>query len=237
MILRLFAPNAGFAIAVLAVATVLTSVARADGPDYTYVGISYEWTDVKYGINPRSDNRFNNGTLQGENLDLSLGILSWLHIKSQAFGYLSGTCRKCNTELSGGRTDADMEGYKIGLGVNLGLNLIGLSENADLVLRANYLDAELTNLGNSSPASVSDDGWSAESMIRGQVSDRADVFVGYEYQRLSNVRNRDVTIGLNYRVVKGLSVLGRAIVFGNQSGFELGLRWQFGGPIFGNTTR
>ena len=232
MISRFFGPTTSLVIVALAVSNLITSVTQAAGPVYTYVGISYEWTDIKYGVSPKDDVRYNNGTLEGENIDLSIGILSWLHVKGQAFGYLSGTCKNRNTDSSGGQFDADMEGYKVGIGVNLGMDLIGGSDTVDLVLRGNYIDTTIKNLNTSSPSSASDDGWSAEAIIRGQVSDRADVHIGYEYHHLSDIRNRDITLGVNYRVYKGLSVLGRAIVFDDETGFELGLRWQFGDLLF-----
>jgi len=232
MISRLFGPATGMTALALVVAILSTSTAWADGPEYTYVGVSYEWTDIKYGVSPKVDDRFNNSTLQGENLDLSLGILSWLHVKGQAFGYLNGTCNKCNTKPDGSTGEADMEGYKIGMGANIGLDRIGLSEMVDFVLRGNFIHTKLSSLGSSSPSSISDDGWSVEGIIRGQISDRADIQVGYEYEDIGPVNNDDVTIGLNYRVYKDLSVLGRGIIFDNETGFELGLRWQFGNRVF-----
>jgi len=234
MISRLFGPTTGITLVALMVSILVSTAACAGGPEYTYIGVSYEWTDVKYGINPKDDDRFNNGTLEGENIDISLGILSWLHIHGQAFGYLDGTCNNCNSELNGSTSDADMEGYKVGLGVNVGLDKIGLSENVDVVVRGNYIDTKLSNLNINSPSSISETGWSAEGMIRGQISDRADVHVGYEYHDVGNIKNRDVTIGLNYRVYEGISILARGIIFNNETGFELGARWQFGNLLFGD---
>lgn len=234
MILRLFGPTLGTAIATMAVTALFSSAAQAAGPEYTYIGISYEWTEVKYGLNPAIDNRFNNGTIEGENIDISLGILSWLHVQGQAFGYLDGICKNCSTDLNTGQVfDSDMQGYKVGVGVNLGWDLIGLSEKMDLVLRGNYIDTEIKNLSTGSPSSVDDNGWSIEAQIRGQISEKADAFVGYEYHELSDVDNRDLTIGLNYRVFNGLSVMTRAIIFDTETGFELGLRWQFGDLLLG----
>ena len=234
MILRLFGPTLVTAIATMAVTALFASAAHAAGPEYTYIGISYEWTEVKYGVNPAIDDRFNNGTIEGENIDISLGILSWLHVQGQAFGYLDGICKNCSTDVVAGETfDSDMQGYKVGVGVNLGWDLIGLSEKIDLVLRGNYIDTEIKDLGTGSPSSVDDNGWSVEAQIRGQISENADAFVGYEYHELSDVDNRDLTLGLNYRVFYGLSVMTRAIIFDTETGFELGLRWQFGDLAFG----
>lgn len=233
MISRLFGLATGMIGTAVAVAVLTPSYARADGPSYTYIGVSYEWTDVKYGVNPKIDDRYNNGTLEGENIDFSVGILNWLHLTGQAFGYMDGTCKGCNIDPAENTFDADMEGFKVGIGLNLGFDLIGLSENVDLVIRGNFIDTELSNLNITSPTSVTDDGFSVEGIVRGQISDQADVHIGYEYHNMSNIRNRDVTIGMNYRVFDGLSVMARGIIFDSETGFELGLRWQFGDVLFG----
>jgi len=228
MISRLFGPTTGIAVLAMLVSSLVTSIAYADGPEYSYIGISYEWTDVKNGMNVKVDDRYNQGDLTGENFELSIGILDWLHATGEAFGYMDGTCSNCNTNADGSTSDADIESIKAGLGINLGLDMIGLSENADFVLRGNYIYAEVSNLNATSPSNVSDDGWSIETMIWGRISDRADVFVGYEYERMSHVRNRSATIGLNYIMFGSVSAFTRGIIFDSETGFELGVRWQFG---------
>jgi hypothetical protein len=232
MNLRLFASTKGWSVVALMLSILVSSAVQANGPEYTYASISYEWTDVKYGLNPKVDDRFNNGDIAGENFDISVGILPWLHLKGQAFGYANGKCNNCKTDLGGGTSDSDIEGFKVGVGINLGLDLIGLSEDVDLVIRGNWVDTELSTLNIASPDSISEDGWSAEAAIRGRISDRADVHVGYEYYDLgsdpNDVTNRNVTIGLNYQVWDGISVLVNGIIFDSETGFELGLRWHFG---------
>jgi hypothetical protein len=232
MISRLFGPTTGIAILAMLVSSLVTSTAYADGPEYTYIGISYQWTDVKYATNPNVDERYNNGTLEGENIDFSLGILPWLHVAGQAFGYLDGTCKNCNTNVDGSFYDADIKAYKAGIGVNLGLDMIGLNADTDFIIRANYINTKMKTLNVTSPTSIDDNGYSIEGMINSQISDRADVFVGYEYYDMDKTSNSDVTIGLNYRVWKGLSVFSRGIIFDSESGFELGARGFFGGLIF-----
>lgn len=228
MISRLFGPATSTIAALTAFLSLTASVALADGPEYTYIGISYEWTDVKYGSSPAEDPDFNEGSLEGENIEASIGFLDMFHVRGQAFGYLDGTCKNCNTNPDGSQFDADVEGFKVGAGVNLGLDMIGLSEDVDFVLRGNYVDIDYSNLNFNSPSSVSDDGWSVETMIAGRISERADVFVGWEYTDLSNAGNRDITLGLNYIVWEGLSLVARGIIFDSESGFELGVRWGFG---------
>ena len=231
---RLFGPTTGFAVSALLVSFMVTSIAYADGPEYSYIGISYEWTDVKNGMNAKIDENFNNGDFEGENIELSIGILDWLHATGEAFGYLDGTCSDCNINPDGTFYDADIESIKAGLGINLGLDMIGLSENADFVLRGSYIWAEISDLNLLSPSDVSDDGYAIEAMIWGRISDRADVFVGYEYERMDEVRNRNATIGLNYVMFGNISAFTRGIIFDSETGFELGLRWQFGG-LFGGS--
>ena len=95
------------------------------GPSYTYLGVSYEKTDVKNGIDPSSDARFNNGELEGYNIDASLGILNWLHVAGQ---YFDGDCVPCGTNANGNSFDQGFSTYKVGLGVNFGLDRIGLND-------------------------------------------------------------------------------------------------------------
>ena len=234
MISRLFEPTTGIAIAVMAISILATSPTQAEGPGpgYSYAGISYERTDVKYGLNPNVDDRYNSGSLEGENIDISLGLLEWLHVQGQAFGYLSGTCNNCNPDSSGNFFDADVQGYKFGVGFNP-----AISERADFVVRLNYVDTEVSNLNNASPSRISDNGWSIETLINGQISEQAAVFVGYEYTELSDVSKGNITVGIDYRVFRGLAILGRGIIFDSQTGFEVGLRWYFGGPFIGDSYR
>lgn len=205
-------------------ALVLPTVSHsADAVRYSYLGASYEWTDVKYGVDPSEDPNFNQGSIEGFNLDASLALLRWLHIAGQ---YFDGDCKDCGTTDSGSRFDLDFSGYKVGAGVNLGLGLIGLKENTDLILRASLIEAELGNFD--------DDGYSAEAMLRAQVSDRAEVMIGIEYQDLDDPSNTSIVAGVAYEVLAGLTLTGNAVVFDNDAGLSLGLRWYFGDLVFGD---
>ena len=220
------------AIAVLAASTLASAPVRAEGPgpDYTYLGASYEWTDVKYGVNPSVDDRYNNGSIEGYNIDASLGVLGWLHVLGQ---YFDGECIPCGTDSNGDVFDQDFEGYQLGLGVNIGFDTVGWNDRTDLVLRGYYVDVEQSNLNPDSQPTVSGDGWAAEGLIRSQLTPRAEFEVGYAYQDVGNVKNSDVTIGLNYRVGWGFALLAKGIIFDNDTGFELGVRWYFGDMLFG----
>lgn len=238
MMSRYFGAGQGLAIAVLTASVMVSTAARAEGegPSYTYLGASYEWTDVKYGLNPNVDERFNNGTIQGLNIEGSLGLLPWLHVAGE---YFDGDCDNCATDINLNPIDQDLSGFKVGLGLNLSFDLIGLNNRTDLVLRGNFINID--ELGPTTPGStqtaLSGDGWSAEAMIRSQISPRAEFRVGYEFQQydytgVSNVKNADVTIGLTYRVGWGVALTASGIIFDDDSGFDLGVRWHFGDLVF-----
>jgi hypothetical protein len=241
--------------AVLTATVLFSSAVWADGPGYTYFGSSYEWTDVKYGVDPNADPNFNNGSLEGVNFDLSLGLLSWLHLTGQ---YFTGDCSGCTTTIQNNQpvnVDMGFDGYKAGLGFNFNLNK---KRTTDFVVRGNYIDVNLDR-GNAPPAiparagsSVGGTGASIELLIRSQISEKADVMVGYEYQAIDytrevmpmggtrqfqedTIKNTDIIVGIGYRVWKGLSLNGNAIIFDNDTGFDLGIRWYFGG-LWGRDT-
>jgi len=230
---RFLGAGQGMALTVLAVSVLASAAARAEGPGpaYTYIGGSYEWTDVKYGVNPSADERYNNGTIEGYNVDASLGVLSWLHLLGQ---YFDGDCTGCGTNIDGSTYDQGFKGFKLGAGVNIGFDTIGWNDRTDLVLRAFYVDVEQSDLNpGSNPPTLSGDGWAGEGSIRSQISPRADFEVGYAYQDVGSVKNADVFIGLNYRVGWGFALLARGIIFDDDTGFELGARWYFGDLVFG----
>lgn len=229
---RFFGARRGFAVAILAASTLASISVRAEGPgpDYSYLGVSYEWTDVKYGVNPSSDSRFNNGTMEGYNVDASLGLLPWFHILGQ---YFDGDCTPCGTDSNGNEFDQDFKGYKAGAGAAIGFDTIGWNDRTDLVLRAYYVDVEHSNLNPGSPPTLTGDGYELQGSIRSQISPRAEFEVGYAYQDVGTVKNSDVLIGLNYRLGWGFALLARGIVFDDDTGFELGVRWYFGDIIFG----
>jgi hypothetical protein len=242
MISRFAGARTNLARAIMLTTVMLSTAAWAEGPGYTYIGASYEWTDVKYGVNPSEDLDFNSGKIEGFNLDASLGILSWLHIAGQ---YFNGDCISCgNTPTLSGTVVSDMPytGYKAGLGFNISLDKIGLNADTDFVIRGNYVDVSLINEGESN---TTGDGWTTELLIRSQISERAEVLAGWEYTeidytgqdiqhniRKGTVTNSDIVVGIAYRVGWGIALTGNAIVFDNDTGFSLGIRWYFGDLAF-----
>lgn len=225
---RYLGPGIALAITAVMATALFPAAAWADGPGYTYVGASYEWTDVKYGVNPGVDENFNYGKFEGANIDASLGILGFMHMNAQVF---SGDCLGCGTDSNGAEFDQDFTAFKIGLGFNLGLDLIGLDENTDVIFRGNYIDVDMDS---QTQGSITDDGWSAEGVIRSQISEKAEVLVGYEYQDVGTVKNRDLKVGVAYNFWGGITLTGDAIVFDDDTGFSLGVRWYFGRLIFGD---
>jgi hypothetical protein len=225
---RYLGAGKGLFRAILVSLALFSTAGWADGPGYTYFGATYEWTDVKYGVNPNADPDYNHGGIEGVNIDLSIGLLSWFHITGQ---YFTGDCTGCTTTIQNDQptnVDLDFDGYKLGIGFNINLNK---KETTDFVIRGSYLDVDLKS---PVPGGATGDGYSIEGLIRSQISEKADVMVGYEYQQIdqtgsSTLKNRNMLVGIGYRVWKGLSLNGNAIIFDNDTGFDLGIRWYFGG--------
>lgn len=193
----------------------MSSAVMAEGPSYTYSGISYEWTDSKFGIDPSEDAEFNNGSIEGVSLEVSLGILSWFHIAGE---YFTGDCVDCGG-TGNSASDIDFNGYQIGSGLSTGLGFIGLSNETDFILRGYYIDVELDK--------IDENGWGFEGQIRSQYSERTEIEIGYAYQDVANVQNRDLNFGLIYRVWRELALTTRATLAGSDTGFDLGVRWYF----------
>ncbi|MDJ0929480.1 MAG: hypothetical protein QNJ73_17715 [Gammaproteobacteria bacterium] len=209
---------------------VLPAASHAEPPRYSFIGVSYEWTDVKYGVGTQNA-LLNSGRFEGVNVDASLGIVGFAHVGGQ---YFDGDCTNCvdpqrvNPGNPPSSADLDFSGYKVGIGFNPTLSFIG-DDETDLVLRINYVDVELKGPG----ADVATDGYSIEGMVRAQVSPRAEVWAGYEYFDLDDTSG-DVVLGFGYELAAGFAFLARGIVFNNEAGFDLGLRWYFGSALFGD---
>jgi hypothetical protein len=201
-------------------ATVLLPLAAQgdDGPRYSYLDASYQWSDVNYAV------RADDSEHEGFRIEASVALADWLHL----FGdYYTGDFNtpvavdpeSANPEFR--KTDLDFTGYSIGLGLSY-----PIANRVDLVGRASYVNAELEN--------EDDSGFRVEGMIRGMVGDRAEVQVGYRYTEISgdsDIKNRDVTIGLLYNVTGQLALRASGIVFDDDSGLELGIRYNFGDAL------
>lgn len=238
MALRLLGTSAAQAVLALVGLALGTAAIAADKPAvatprYSYIAFNFESTETKEGVDPSDDIDFNNGDFSLFTAQGSLGITDWFHLHGE---YFDGNCNRCevNTfETDPGpppvtvtsTSDRDFHGYKIGGGINYALGFIGLDE-ADIILRVHYLDVSLDGTDD-------EDGYSFDTLLRAQVSDRAEVWVGTEYQDLDVIKNMDVVIGLGYDLWKGLTLTGSGIIFNNESGFDIGLRWYFGDQLMG----
>lgn len=209
---------------------VLPAHTNADPPRYSFIGASYEWTDVKYGVGTQNA-LLNSGRFEGVNFDASLGIVSFAHVAGQ---YFDGDCKNCldlqrlDPSNPPSEADLDFSGYKLGVGFNPTLPFIG-NNNTDLVLLINYVDVELKGPG----SNIATDGYSIKGTLRAQVSQRAEVWAGYEYFDLDDTSG-DVVLGFGYEFAAGLAFLARGILFNNEAGVDLGLRWYFGNTLFGD---
>lgn len=204
------------------------AVAQEDvTPRYTYLSFNYEETETKEGVDPSDDRNFNFGDFTLLTVQGSLGITDWLHLHGE---YFDGDCNGCESVswvtdpgpppvTATNISNLDFDGFKIGAGINYSLGIIGLDQ-ADAILRVHYLEVDL--------AGIDDDGYSVDTLLRAQVSDRAEVWAGTEYQDLSDVENIDIVVGLGYELWNGLTLTGSGIVFNNESGWDIGLRWYFG---------
>ena len=214
MISNLIRPNVGRMAAALLIYALSLVAAAQDVPDlrYTYLGAGYEWTDVKYAVKAPED------SIDGYKIEGSLGILDWLHVYGEYF----------DGDFSFNNSDAT--GFHAGVGFNFGI--VG---PWDLVARAAIVDVEIEGIGpTGSSFLLDDDGYTLEGMLRGMVSDRTEINVGYVYTDLdeSGNGNRDVTIGLNFDVTDYATLKARGIVFGSDTGVELGVRFYIGDSIF-----
>lgn len=201
-----------------------------DTPRYTYIAFNYEDTETKEGVDPSDDPAFNNGDFTLFTVQGSLGITDWFHLHGE---YFDGDCNSCQSvtfETDPGPppvtatniSNLDFDGYKIGGGINYALGVIGL-EQTDFILRAHYLDVSLDD--------IDEDGYSVDTLLRSQISDRAEVWAGTEYQDLDDIENIDIVIGIGYELWNGLTLTGSGIIFNNESGFDIGLRWYFGDKL------
>ncbi|MCC5794064.1 MAG: outer membrane beta-barrel protein [Chromatiales bacterium] len=207
------------AVAVAASALLPLAAAAEGGPRYTYLGASYEWTDVKYAV------RAPGSSHDGINIEGSVSLSSWLHLFG---GYYDGDFGLQLDEefaaelgLPPAKVDFDFSGYHVGLGVSY-----PLTSMIDIVGRAAYVSAELdTPLGR-----IDDDGFMVEGLVRAMISDNIEVQVGYSYTDLrdADIQNRDLSLGLVYNVTNEVAVRLRGVVFDNDTSLELGIRLYFG---------
>jgi hypothetical protein len=203
---RLFATISGRLAGALAAALWMSAAAADDGPRYTYFGAGYEWADVKGAVKQSGAQH------DGLKLDLSVGLVEagplGVHFYAEWFdGDFSG--------LPG--PDLDSTVWEAGLGLSF-----AVSEYLDLVAEAGFLNSELEN--------VDDDGFAVQGLVRGKVSDKVELEAGYRYEELSDsdISNNNAIVGILYSVTPQFALRASGVVFDDDTGFELGIRWHFG---------
>jgi len=207
------------------------------GPRYTYLGAGYEWTDVKYAV------RADGASHEGFKIEGSLGITDWLHVYGEYFGgelddYALGATEIRQVQF----TDIDSTAFHVGLGL-----AYALTPGWDAVLRIAYVDSELDGTERTldieqdppvelmrGPLTIDDDGYQFQGLVRGMISERTEVNFGYAYTEFdsADISNADVTVGLLYGVSDAIQLKARGIVFDDDTGLELGIRVNLGGPLF-----
>lgn len=192
------------------------TTASAEGPQYTYFDAGYQWVDTNNAV------RMDGGQHEGIKLNASLGLAEFGAVGLHLFGnYFDGDF----SGASDGCGNRDSKSYTAGLGAHY-----KLLENTHLVANVGYVDVDF-DVANDSCAktSVSDDGYEVEGLIRSMLSKQIEVQVGYRYTELkdSDIDNRDAIIGLGYQVNDQIALRVLGIVFDDDTGIELGVRYNF----------
>ena len=194
------------------------ATALADGPQYTYLDAGYQWVDVNNAV------RVDGGQHEGIKLNASLGLTEFGPVGLHLFGeYFDGDLNGAND----GCGDRDSQSYVVGIGTHY-----KLTESTHIVANLGYVDVDgdvVTDGDTCAKSSVSDDGYEVEGLIRSALSEQVEIEVGYRYTDLSDsdIDNRDTFIGLGYLVNDQLTLRVRGIVFDDDTGIELGVRYHF----------
>ena len=200
----------------IAAAALLPLAAQGDeGPLYTYLDASYQWSDVNYAV------RADESSHEGVRFEGSVALSDWLHVFGDYYTGDFSTPQAIDPdaeEVQFRNVDLDFTGYSLGVGVSY-----PVATGVDLVGSIAYVNAELED--------IDDGGFRLQGMIRGMVSDRAEVQLGYTYTDIggdSDIDSRDITLGILYNVTGQLAIRASGIIFDNDSGLELGVRYNFG---------
>ncbi|MDQ1302886.1 MAG: hypothetical protein QG595_869 [Pseudomonadota bacterium] len=190
--------------------------ALAEGPQYTYFDAGYQWVDTNNAV------RMDSGQHEGIKLNGSLGLAEFGSVGVHLFGeYFDGDY----VGAEDGCGDRDSQSYVAGLGAHY-----RLTPTTHLVANVGYVDVEMDVAdGNCAKTSVDDDGYAVEGLIRGSLSEQIELEAGYRYTDLSDsdIDNRDAIIGLAYLFNDQLTLRVRGVVFDDDTGIELGVRFNF----------
>jgi opacity protein-like surface antigen len=190
--------------------------ALAEGPQYTYVDAGYQWMDTNNAV------RLDSGQHEGIKLNASLGLAEFGSFGVHLFGeYFDGDYKGAE----GGCGDRDSQSYVAGIGARY-----RLTPTTHLVANVGYADVEMDVADSDClKTSVSDDGYAVEGLIRSSLSEQVEIEAGYRYTELSDsdIDNRDAIIGLGYLFNDQLTLRVRGVVFDDDTGIELGVRYSF----------
>ncbi len=232
--------TSGRRLCALATCLIATSAAAQEtgGPDYTYIGVGYEWTDIRYALGNATSSH------EGFFVEGSLGITDWLHVYGEFFdGDFDSD--DPNTEDDFQPSAGDSTGFHVGLGVSY-----SYTPNWDVMLRVAYVDSEIEDLAITQfpppglgVIDIEADGYQVEALVRGKISDRTELNMGYTYTdtsleqsggslALDDSVNRDWTIGMAFEAASFLTLTASAQIFDSDTGFALGVRSSFGNSIF-----
>lgn len=216
----------GLVAACTAAGTAWADEAEQEGPSYTYLGLGYEWTDVKYAV------RADGAAHSGYKLEASVGLTRWLHVYGE---YFDGDFDDYSLASGDAFTGIDSTAFHVGVGF-----AYPITPAWDAVLRVAYVDSELsgalapTGGGLVTGLVLDDDGYQFEGLVRGIISERAEVNFGFSYTEFdsSDISNSDVTVALLYGLTDTVQLKARGIIFDNDTGLELGVRVTFGDSLF-----
>jgi opacity protein-like surface antigen len=194
------------------------AAARAEGPQYTYFDAGYQWMDTNNAV------RMDSGQHEGIKLNASLGLVEFgstgLHLFTEYFnGDYVGSADGCG--------DRDSESWVAGLGGHY-----RVTPTTHLVVNVGYVDVDgdvVTDSITCAKTGVSDEGYEVEGLVRSNLSEQIELEVGYRYTDLddSDIDNRDAIIGLGYLFNEQLTLRVRGVVFDDDTGIELGVRYNF----------
>jgi len=188
-----------------------TVLAEDAAPRYTYIGAGYERGRSKCAIEPK------NTKLEGYTAEASVGIFDFLHLTGAYYdGETTGT-----PEGFAGKPDGTC--YELGAGLSY-----TFAPGADLVLRGYWVHVDIDVDG----ASVDDDGFEPELLVRYAVSDRAEIQVGMAYYDIGDENNTEIRTYLVYNVLPWLAIRAGGSVFDEDTSLSAGIRAYFGGNLF-----
>ena len=201
----------------------------ADGPRYSYFDAGYQWTDVNYAV--KQDGGQHTGVVLRGSVDLiKLGPVGFNVFGEYFDGEFSGVSTICD-DGEGGDRDFDPSRDDQSMVGGLGAHYRFL-EKTDLAVQVAYVDYSEFQVPTDTCGLVStdDDGYTAEALIRSELSENVEIEAGFRYTDLNDadVSNNDVLLGLGYHVTDYLSLRASGIVFDSDAGFELSARLYFG---------